>query len=54
MTLSTLQEKDPSNHVYYLGDNGMVTSDSLKDLGLLTLSNGTSTVLKQSTRPMQC
>ena len=33
------RKRVPANHVYYLGDNNLGTSDSQKDLGLLISSN---------------
>ena len=33
------KKRAPANHVYYLGDNNLGTSDSQKDLGLLISSN---------------
>ena len=33
------RQRDTANHVYYIEDNNLGTSDSQKDLGLLILSN---------------
>ena len=50
------RKRDTANHVYYLGDNNLGTSDRKKISVYLyrAMPNGASTVLKQSARPTQC